>query len=149
MINYERYNRIIGTLIKIANEGKTQGERDAAKRRITAIEEKIKTNRNVNSMGIDFDRLEKLNREAEQKAEADRKAHAEWLKQEALRKQEEIRIKEENKWKKRAERKQKQELNRQNKFDMRANWVNIMIWSRQRHTVEKNGNGTVQINSVD
>ncbi len=123
----ERYNRILGTLYKLAHEGKTEGEREAARGRIAAIEKRMKANNIESTFKLDWDRLEKQRKEAERRAEEERKWQEELKRQAELKRKEEQKKKEEDKWKRRAKQKQKQEISKTLKSAMRANWINKLV----------------------
>ncbi len=132
-MNTERYDRILEALFRLAREGKTPGEREAARNRIKHIEEKMKSRQSqYDTNSVKF-RLDKLNEELERKAQEELKRQAEIRRREQAKREEEQRKetvrqeKQERVYKQRAERKQKESMTREEKFAARANWLYQLV----------------------
>lgn len=122
-----RYDRILEVLYRLAVEGKTEGEREAARNRIAAIEEKIRAENIKPGLELDYEALERQAREAEERDREERRRQAELRIKEELKRREELKKKEYKQWERRAQQKQKQAIIKDKNFAMRANWVYSMI----------------------
>lgn len=127
----ERYERILGPLYRLAREGKTEGEREAARNRIEAISQKLR-DKGLDDINKELNRQLEIIKQQEKKRRAAERQKEELRRREEEARKEQLRKKEELKWKRRAERKQKECIKRDEKFAMRANWIYHMLQNSEK-----------------